>query len=276
MTITGKRFCVLVFASSIAACGPAKPSEDAGTSDASVAASCPGGSRPSILACERSLYAAQCGGDGTPRLGCDSSGGNCLWFVDGCVASEYEASDCPAANICCHAGSAGPWAFANDWQPSQSSLAVIAIEDIGAIGGGVVDDHSPSNIEVSIDPSIVDQPVASTCSGDFAYAICPLGSTVPRAFGSSIVIALPTYETTGLDLVLEVLDTDDGLVARAFPHFTTDAGGSGPPSCEQSHTHEAPPISGTLVLSAFSLANVAETHGRAVLHVAGATANVTF
>jgi hypothetical protein len=63
-----------------------------------------GGARPALAECESGLVWSDCGGSGAdPRFACHGS--DCRWFANGCVAEGFEASSCPASDLCCHAGS---------------------------------------------------------------------------------------------------------------------------------------------------------------------------
>ena len=79
----------------------------AGCGDAAARITCPG-ERPPIESCFQGVFFAECGGDGEPLLGCTED--DCRWFADGCVAAGYEASNCPADDICCH----DDWPFEDD------------------------------------------------------------------------------------------------------------------------------------------------------------------
>lgn len=64
-----------------------------------------GGPRPALLECQNGIAWSDCGGaSAEPRFAC--RGADCRWFVGGCVAAEFDASQCPASELCCRAGGA--------------------------------------------------------------------------------------------------------------------------------------------------------------------------
>lgn len=78
--------CLLLMA--FAGCGPSNQCE---------------GPVPTIAQCRGGFAWADCGGTGVePRFACD--GLDCVWFARGCVAQGYEASPCPADDLCCRDG----------------------------------------------------------------------------------------------------------------------------------------------------------------------------
>src|SRR5687767_8928731 len=73
---------------------------------------CPG-EPPAFDQCYAGYFFADCGGDGDPRFACSPDHG-CRWFQDGCVAVGFEASPCPADDICC----VDDWPFADGAYPA--------------------------------------------------------------------------------------------------------------------------------------------------------------
>lgn len=61
------------------------------------------GCAPELSECERGGFYADCGGDGDPRYACRDDD-DCLWFSGGQVASGFQASSCPASDVCCNDG----------------------------------------------------------------------------------------------------------------------------------------------------------------------------
>jgi hypothetical protein len=90
-------------------CAPAEPADPCA------------GSAPPFEDCTSGLAWSDCGGGAADaRFAC--RGADCRWFVHGCVAEGFEASSCPASDLCCHGG--GP--YEGPVTGSQRDLGVAA------------------------------------------------------------------------------------------------------------------------------------------------------
>src|SRR5262245_54408039 len=136
---------VVVGALVVAACGGSESPPDDG---------CPG-PQPALADCFAGNFFADCGGDGEPRLACSDTEG-CMWFSGGCVAAGFEASSCPADDICCH----------DDWPyPDPGSDYVVLARWFYTLGTAPWDRTTSTTLSVSIDPSLVVADSDITCDG---------------------------------------------------------------------------------------------------------------
>jgi hypothetical protein len=193
--------------------------------------------------CSFGLYFGSCPGDSGPVLACVGGfTGGCLWFTGGCPVG-YVPSDCPADDICCHATSAGPWPFADGWSPEYTNTRQQVISDLATIGSGVVDENHPSEIAVTIDPSVPPPTeVRGTrirCSSGAPLQICAERELAPRAgvmapIGRTWVVRFATNDLAAEAVRLELLETLESgrLVGRLFVRDDVDSGTGGVPACE--------------------------------------------
>lgn len=263
----------------LAGCAATASPSDAAMVDAAIDPAC-GGARPTLDACTRGVFDADCGGTGSPVLACSDTSARCMWFAHGCVAQGFVASDCAAGNICCHGSGADAWAFASDWAPSGTAVyAAQTVEDVRLLGGAVVTRTTPAPITVTIDPSVTAPTAASitcdpaltwnVCSDStnvFASALVPNGGTVIRAQSISVV---------PFQLTLELVQPTPGTyAARAFLVQLQDAEGTLPPRC----IHGQTPVPTPAILGAITLdsATSAHPHGHAELTIDGHAATLMF
>jgi len=191
---------------------------------------CPG-ERPSIHECFVGRNFAECGGDGAPLYACGGeSGGDCRWFVAGCVADGYTASACPADELCCKDG--------------------LPFSD-GEIESGGIDAHQlvwslygngtrPWNRVDSMVVAVTEDPglsVAATdlvCEDGFDFGDDPCYQGVARAsLGDMLFVTLGEPGTYGSYATIEIdVAAAGGPIARAclFPY--TDLAGEQCPSWE--------------------------------------------
>jgi hypothetical protein len=171
---------------------------------------CPGEQQPSIADCYVGEFFADCGGSGPPRLACNDQ--QCLWFAADCGPAGFEASDCPADDICCHDG----WPF-----PAAGYSTALTL-DLYAFGPEPWDRTSHVALGVVVDPTLTGTTTQVTCSGPnpnlAAYDPCadPVEVTAFQG-GTARVRAWPGEPfRAGWYLWIEIVDDGSGgLGARA-------------------------------------------------------------
>jgi hypothetical protein len=115
------------------------------------------GARPAIDGCDTGLAWADCGGTaGEPLFACTSTTHECRWFAGGCVAQGYEASSCPAADLCCHEG--GPY------EPGSIAHALDTSSFTLAWGTEPWDEVRERNVDVVLAPPSGPRP-SLACAG---------------------------------------------------------------------------------------------------------------
>jgi hypothetical protein len=198
---------------------------DSGSADAtSIETAC--AARPED--CEQlGLFFGACDGPRDPVMACNDQG-RCFWYTGGCPVG-MQASDCPPDDICCHETPDGRWPFA-EWEPPSSGTATGTIEminDVAAIGAAPIDALAPNEIAVTIDPTVEapadGEPYVRCSPGGPLLVACTEWSIVPpRRVGIALVVALRPRRQ-GLQLHLEIVDSEPGPVGRVFMRYQEDA-----------------------------------------------------
>lgn len=231
-----------------------------------------GGARPTADRCRIGLFRADCGGTGEPTFAC--GGGSCLWFATGCVAEEFEVSDCPETNRCCHGSPGHTWPFADDW--TRADRLGDVTEDIAAYGSTPVTSDRPAPITVVIDPTVaVTSPSRVACTGAAIRDFCRATGFAPTDTGDGgVTLSMMSTALSPEVVMLEIVHVDeDTLGARAFIRRTTE--GPGLPYCESAQTPHLT-FTGTLTLSSSDLGDPSALHGRADLVLDGDTVTIGF
>ncbi len=102
-------------------------------------------------------FFAECGGAAAPRLACQDE--RCLWFTGGCVANGFVPSDCPADDVCCHAG--WPYLAGSAGDPGGPALH----PTLFALGTAPWDRDTALRLTVTIDEAVAARPGGATCGG---------------------------------------------------------------------------------------------------------------
>jgi hypothetical protein len=117
-----------------------------------------GNGRPQLSECFNGGMFSDCGGNGSPRLGCDDHG-VCRWFSGGCAAVDFAVSSCPPENICCEDG----WPF-SDQDLAHGELSQLLL----GWGREPWDRWRDMTVDVIVDPEVsADEPFS--CTGQDTY-----------------------------------------------------------------------------------------------------------
>ena len=228
--------------------------DDGGTGDDGGAqpTGCPG-DQPALEECFVGDFFAECGGTGEDRLACSDTD-DCRWFTGGCIAQGYEASDCPAASICCHEHGSGTyvqrWPFAGErYCPDLAEISE-PFESLWFYGA--LPWNRVRGMVLPTTTSAELQPASFTCfrdAVDYAITWCDGGQYqwMPRGrLGETLVIDV-WPGTSAFSLWIEVdLAAPAGPVARACISAFQDAVQCG---CPQGTAYPICAESGSLVLS---------------------------
>lgn len=233
-----------------------------------------GGAAPLVAECERGVFFADCGGTSEPRFGCSDS--LCLWFVGGCVASDFVASDCPATDPCCHDIEAGTWAFA-DWEPARL-FASRVVEDVAVLGGTPM--TRATGTPLTIDAALEVQTPHVQCALGTDLQICN-GISVFEfhwlALGPAVWTELRNDAEAAEVVRIELVPQPDGtIVARSLAEHFDDTTLDPPVSCEASRSAdvEVRVVSG--VLTTADLSDPRGLHGYLLLAAGAGEVDVFF
>lgn len=232
-----------------------------GGGDAPVGA-CPG-EVPELERCYAGAYFADCGGGSPPAFACDDRG-QCRWFVGGCVAQGYDASECGAADLCCRDG----WPYDDMDFDTERDLAIAAA--VLGLGTSPWDRERAMVIPVTIEPGLEPAAPGFACSDvPDGAGETPCGeSQATLALPGTLVVTLGSVGVWGWQLVLEVDLAAESRRARACTFAYADT----PRACSQV---EAPvcATAGTLVLNAVPMTEdeLADVHGQLEAQLADGT-----
>jgi hypothetical protein len=118
------------------------------------------GVRPTIDACRSGFGFSDCGGSSQPVFGCTWHD-DCRWFVHGCVAEDYEVTECPARDPCCLKG----WPFEDFSFTHQLHFTRTLVETLGAFGNDLAKLDSEFALAVNIVPKLPARRSELRCSG---------------------------------------------------------------------------------------------------------------
>lgn len=189
---------------------------------AAPATGCGEGAGPPIDACDRGVGWADCGGsDAAPVLACSRESPGCFWFAGGCVARGFEASPCPASDVCCQ----DDYPFDASWRDATPEDAAVHDFLVG-LGTEPWDATRSMVIEVSVDPAIDTDVPSMTCSDDALGAGGPCDGVERGTValpGSVVVVLSGAPNLSGWSLVIEARRGSDGVVsARACRYAFVD------------------------------------------------------
>lgn len=159
---------------------------------------------------QRTGISADCGGEGGPVLAC-SRRGECRWFAGACIADDFEASPCPADDVCC----LEDYPFDASWKhftPEDASVFGFLL----GFGTGTWDAARASTLNVSLDSSLAASTPTLSCTEVAPGGPCGDVRDVRRVLDGSLVIWLSgPNNLAGWKLWIEAIrDTDGALVAR--------------------------------------------------------------
>ena len=100
-----------------------------------------------ITDCNRTVAAADCGGNGDPRLFCGDFGetAECLWFAGGCAATEFTRACNPVIEPECDRGAFGGFSL-SPWTLSHEASVTLDDSPTGAGGESVSVECAPCTV----------------------------------------------------------------------------------------------------------------------------------
>lgn len=254
----------------LSGCADGAPALDASSDGSSTSTACAGPRPTSVDQCERGLYFADCGGTGGPVLGCAEATGRCAWYRTACVPSGVRPIDCPPDDVCCRSTPDGLWPYEGAWRPEQDMATVDMVSDIAAMGWAVVDETTPSEIAVTVDPTVA-APASNEadCTPGTALDLCGDGPLMRPAIGRhglSMVVLFRSLRVLSDWVYLEVIPSAPSHRARVFIRPSTDFANDVPTRCMP---FEMGSVSGTLRLDTADLSSTTDVHGILEMNVAG-------
>ena len=172
---------------------------------------------PPLAMCSQTALSATCPStdDEGSRFACRDDG-MCLWFTNGCVAEGFEASSCPASNICC----VGLWPFETQGEPTSVYSLFYAF------GTAAWDESTATAGDVTIDPSLTAPAEPFTCSADLGLGgnnPCNGATGVAQATLDDTLVITELYAgIVGWSPWIEILPSFDGYRARFCAAAFTD------------------------------------------------------
>lgn len=171
---------------------------------------------------------ADCGGDGTPRFACPSTGLGCYWFTGGVVAQGFLAWPCADGRICCEEGPDAGFPHHLDIYPAAF---------FGQYGAEPWTRERALDLGVTLDPLLtgeveVDCEREGSAVDDVGPCLPPQGT--PESMNPYVVysdmrdtLTVSVFQVVGLGsqgITIEIMlgDTPDALMARVCESGTTD------------------------------------------------------